>query len=102
MSNNYTLIHEEVMAEDNLTYHDLTDEIQDMIDDIEELKQEYNEFPSEKGFDVLQRKSLEIADEIQSIQEAEFDESDEEDDYDENEGKMTPPPSYSKANWKFW
>lgn len=101
MSNNYTLIHEEVMAEENLKPSDLPYEIQDLISEIEDLKKEYNEYPSEKGFDVLQRKSVEIADDIQDYIEAQLEESESEDDY-EDEVKPNPTPHYTKANWKFW
>lgn len=101
MSNNYTLIHEEVMAEENLKPSDLPYEIQDLISEIEDLKKEYNEYPSEKGFDVLQRKSVEIADDIQDYIEAQLEESESEDDY-EDEVKPNPTPQYTKANWKFW
>ena len=101
MSNNYTLIHEEVMAEENLKPSDLPYEIQDLISEIEDLKKEYNEYPSEKGFDVLQRKSVEIADDIQDYIEAQLEESESEDDY-ENEVESNPTPQKAKANWKFW
>jgi hypothetical protein len=101
MSNNYTLIHEEVMAEENLKPSDLPYEIQDLINEIEDLKQEYNEYPSEKGFDVLQRKSVEIADDIQDYIEAQLEESESEDDY-EDEVKTNTTPQYTKSSWKFW
>lgn len=97
---NYTLPHEELMSEENLTYKDLPSEIQDLLDEFKELKQDYDDLPSEEGFEVLLSESVIIADEIQDFIELELSDSDEEDDYDED--KKEEKKGYQKSSFRFW
>jgi hypothetical protein len=99
---NYTLPHEEIMKDENLSYRDLPDEIQGMIDDFEEMKADYEELPSEEGLEVLIKESVIIADEIQDFLEMELSDSDEEDDYDDDEKPKEEKKGYQKSSFRFW
>jgi len=99
--NNYTLPHEEIMKDENLSYRNLPDDIQGMIDDFDEMKAEYDELPSEQGLNILIKESIIIADEIQDFLEIELSDSDEEDIYDEYKPKEEKK-GYQKSSFRFW
>lgn len=99
---NYTLPHEELMKEENLTYKDVPSEIQEMLDEFKELKQDYEDLPSEEGLEVLLSESVIIADEIQDFLELELSDSDEEDDYNDGEEKNENKKGYQKSSFRFW
>lgn len=99
--NKLTLPHEELMQEEQLKYSDLPDDIREDINELEELKQEYTESPSESGKNVLMRNSIEIADTIQDWLERDLPEDEEEVEQthvhknDEHREEFRP-------TWKFW
>ena len=99
--NKLTLPHEELMQEEQLKYSDLPDDIREDINELEELKQEYTESPSESGKNVLMRNSIEIADTIQDWLERDLPEDEEESEQihvhknDEHKEEFRP-------TWKFW
>jgi hypothetical protein len=95
-----TLVHEEVMQEENLRYGDLPIDIQEDINELEELKSEYNDSPSEQGRNILIKESIQIADDIQDWLEKDLDEDEENtnsfvENINENNSSSTP-------SWKFW
>ncbi len=95
-----TLVHEEVMQEEKLRYSDLPIDIQEDINELEELKSEYNDSPSEQGRNILIKESIQIADDIQDWLEKDLEEDEEEDNsfvQNSNENKSSSTPS-----WKFW
>lgn len=99
--NTLTLPHEELMQEENLKYSDLPDDIREDVNDFEELKSEYKEYPSESGKNQLIRESVAIADTIQDWIERDLPNSD---DSDDNivENKNNQASSEFKPTWKFW
>jgi hypothetical protein len=95
-----TLVHEEVMQEEKLRYSDLPIDIQEDINELEELKSEYNDSPSEQGRNILIKESIQIADDIQDWLEKDLDEDEENpNSFVEN---INENNSSSKPNWKFW
>jgi hypothetical protein len=95
-----TLVHEEVMQEEKLRYSDLPIDIQEDINELEELKSEYNDSPSEQGRNILIKESIQIADDIQDWLEKDLDEDEENpnsfvENINENKSSSTP-------SWKFW
>jgi hypothetical protein len=98
---NYTLPHEEIMKDENLSYRNLPDDIQGMIDDFDEMKAEYDELPSEQGLNILIKESIIIADEIQDFLEIELSDSDEEDIYEDDKPKEQKK-GYQKSSFRFW
>jgi hypothetical protein len=98
---NYTLPHEEIMKDENLSYRNLPDDIQGMIDDFDEMKAEYDELPSEQGLNILIKESIIIADEIQDFLEIELSDSDEEDNYEDDKPKEQKK-GYQKSSFRFW
>jgi hypothetical protein len=89
------------MKDENLSYRDLPDEIQGMIDDFDEMKAEYDELQSEQGLNILIKESIIIADEIQDFLEMELSDSDEEDNYDHDKPKEEKK-GYQKSSFRFW
>lgn len=99
--NKLTLPHEELMQEEQLKYSDLSDDIREDINELEELKQEYIESPSESGLNVLIRNSVEIADTIQDWLERDLpeDADDSEHSYVHKNDEHTEE---FRPTWKFW
>jgi DNA anti-recombination protein RmuC len=95
----YSFPHNEVLQEENLSVSSLPVDIQDMIQEFNELKAEYDQAPSEEGLDELKRESVKIADEIQDYIEESFEESDEK---EEPENNSPQTSSNGKAKWRFW
>jgi hypothetical protein len=94
-----TLVHEEVMQEENLRYSDLPVDIQEDVNELEELKNEYNDSPSEQGRNILIKESIKIADDIQDWLERDLPEDEEENSFVENSNENN---SSSRPTWKFW
>ena len=75
-------------------------DIQEDINELEELKSEYNDSPSEQGRNILIKESIQIADDIQDWLEKDLDEDEENpNSFVEN---INENNSSSKPNWKFW
>jgi hypothetical protein len=94
----YIFPHSEVLQEENLSASSLPVDIQDMIQEFNELKAEYDQAPSEEGLEELKKESVVIADEIQDYIEESLEESEEED--TNNDSQKTT--SSGKAAWRFW
>ena len=94
----YNFPHNEVLQEENLSASSLPVDIQDMIQEFNELKNEYDEAPSSEGLDELKRESVKIADEIQDYLEEMIEDSEEED----NSSNYSSSSSNGKAKWRFW
>ena len=97
--NKLTLPHEELMQEEQLKYSDLPEDIREDIVELEELKEEYMESPSESGKNVIIRNSIEIADTIQDWLERDLPEDEEE---QEGVHKNETPNEEFRPTWKFW
>jgi hypothetical protein len=95
----YIFPHSEVLQEENLSASSLPVDIQDMIQEFNELKAEYDQAPSEEGLDELKKESVVIADEIQDYIEESLEESEEEHNTNNHSQKTT---SSGKAAWRFW
>jgi len=95
--NTLTLPHEELMQEESLKFIDLPQDIREDIAEIEELKGEYREYPSETGKNELIRESIAIADTIQDWLERDLPDDDENivDNIESNDQDFRP-------TWKFW
>jgi hypothetical protein len=95
--NTLTLPHEELMQEESLKFIDLPQDIREDIAEIEELKGEYREYPSETGKNELIRESIAIADTIQDWLERDLPDDDENivDNIESNDKDFQP-------TWKFW
>jgi hypothetical protein len=91
--------HSEVLQEENLAASSLPVDIQDMIQEFNELKAEYDQAPSEEGLEELKKESVVIADEIQDYIAESLEESEEEDNTTSDSQKTT---SSGKAAWRFW
>ncbi len=92
-----TLPHEELMQEESLKYSDLPEDIREDIEELEELKSEYKEYPSDAGKNELMRESIAIADTIQDWLERDLPEDEE-----ENVDKIESKKEEFKPTWKFW
>ena len=95
--NTLTLPHEELMQEESIKHSDLPFDIQEDINDIEDLKNEYNEYPSESGRNELIRESIAVADTIQDWLEQDLseDQQNDVDNMDDDKNDFVP-------TWKFW
>jgi len=110
------LPHEELMEEEGLSYNSLPSDILEEIQELDDLKKEYNEFPSEKGLKVITTESIKIADSIQDFIENGLDESEDEEGNDGdnkdgdkskiiNEVSSTNNQNNNEENsptWRFW
>ena len=94
----YIFPHSEVLQEENLSASSLPVDIQDMIQEFNELKAEYDQAPSEEGLEELKRESVVIADEIQDY----IEESLEESEVQDTSNNYSEPSSNGKAKWRFW
>jgi len=92
-----TLPHEELMQEESLKHADLPQDIREDIEELEELKSEYKEYPSEAGKNELIRESIAIADTIQDWLERDLPEEEE-----VNVDKIESKSQEFKPTWKFW
>ena len=95
----YIFPHIEVLQEENLSASSLPVDIQDMIQEFNELKAEYDQAPSEEGLDELKKESVIIADEIQDYIEESLEESEEEENTNNNSQQAS---NNGKAAWRFW
>jgi len=86
------LIHEELIAEENVNVNDLPESIKKKIKGFNLLNSRLNNNPeNEKLFNTVQKTSISIADEIQNWLETDFEEEEEEDD-------KNPPAPASNNN----
>lgn len=109
-----TFPHEDLIQEEQINYEDLPSEITDEIEEFDELKKEYNEFPSEKGYKILVQESIQIADSIQdwleiNLEEEEIAEQQELQEVREQRQQQEQPnienkqeEQNSKPSWRFW
>lgn len=89
------LIHEELIAEENVNVNDLPESIRKKIKGFNLLNSRLNNNPeNEKLFNTVQKTSISIADEIQNWLETDFDEEEEEEDEDDK----NPPTPASNNN----
>jgi hypothetical protein len=92
-----TLPHEELMQEESLKHADLPQDIREDIEELEELKSEYKEYPSEAGKNELIKESIAIADTIQDWLERDLPE-----DENVNVDKIESKTEEFVPTWKFW
>ena len=91
--------HIEVLQEENLSVSSLPVDVQEMIEEFNELKAEYDQAPSEEGLDELKKESVKIADEIQDYIEESYEPGEND---DESESSSQPSSNNGKAKWRFW
>ena len=97
------LIHEELIAEENVNVNDLPESIRKKIKGFNLLNSRLNNNPeNEKLFNTVQKTSISIADEIQNWLETDFEEEEEEDDKTpsaptENNNGTPPTPTPAPA-----
>jgi hypothetical protein len=85
------------MQEESLKHADLPQDIREDIEELEELKSEYKEYPSEAGKNELIKESIAIADTIQDWLERDLPE-----DENVNVDKIESKTEEFVPTWKFW